>query len=420
MDHLAAPLEQLRDAASAFMRRSRSKLLHVAVDDILSSPAIDLLCSLHWLPDAHGPVIRLDQPCAADDLGWSERTAGVRAEHERIAAAYADLGIAIPRSSSPADVSPIVAFAAALDALSRALATLPHRPQGVVVLLAPGVSPGLERWTRDLDTLIGSPSLASVRWIWVNDQSTGHYGLLDRLGPARMSTIACRIDRRHRALEMTEMLDSMVGAASIGSVAPRPGVAWPAVAFPAHPTDPAVRERPGMAPPGLDAAVLVPLLQAARAVSTGNVSAAIPLQRDARDQAIKRGLVAESIQMELLLAMYAAQACFESGADPKAALDIFSSATARAREAKQPTLAAVAQLGAGTIAGLGKNGELAARSFVDAAELAGQGGVPELRVAALRAAGGLAAAAGLRERAADLFDQAERASAPEAPKPGSP
>jgi len=55
-----------------------------------------------------------------------------------------------------------------------------------------------------------------------------------------------------------------------------------------------------------------------------------------------------------------------------------------------------------------------------AADLAGQAGAPELRIEALRAAGQLAADAGLKEQADALFDQAKKPARPSPPTEPTP
>jgi hypothetical protein len=257
----------------------------------------------------------------------------------------------------------MVAFVSALKALADAYASLPQPPKGIVVLLAPGKLADAKHWMKELEVLVTSPSLKSARWIWIETGGDEGAALVGKLSSQRAATVACRVDEARRIEETDRLLDAMAAAA--GNAAARP-----MVGFPPHPTDPPTRAGAG-APAMLDAAVLVPLIAAVKAVSRGDVSAALPLQREARDRAIERGLITESVQMELLLATYAAQACFESSVDPKRAIDIFASASMRAQAAQQPLLAAIAELGAGTIASLGRDGQLAAQSFMKAAELAG-------------------------------------------------
>jgi hypothetical protein len=423
MDHLTGPLEQLRDRAAAFMRRGGLRLLHVVADDLLVPASLDLLCGLEWLPDAHGPVVRLEEqePAAGPALNWSAWTAAIRAEHVRLAeeCQRGEISMVAPLLANGGEA--IGAFASALKTFADACAGLPQPPRGVVVLLSPGRLPDAKAWMSNLEGLVTSPSLKSARWIWVETGGNEGAALVERLSSQRATTVVCRVNEARRAAEIDGLLDGMAAAAAAGDTSRgtlRTGAAGPAAGFPPHPTDPPTDPpaRAGAgAPPMLDGAVLAPLIAAVKAVSKGDINAALPLQREARDRAIERGLTAESVQMELLLATYAAQACFESHVDPKQAIDVFASASARAQATGLPLFAAIAELGAGTIASLAKDGQLAARSFMKAADLAGKAGAPELRTEALRAAGRLAADAGLKERAASLFDQAEKDARPSRP-----
>jgi hypothetical protein len=406
MDHLTGPLEQLRDHAAAFMRRPRSPLLHIVADEPLSAPAVDLLTALQWLPDAYGPVIRLEQPASSGEPDWASWSATVRAEQITLATACEPLGMSIPMPPPPTEAGPMLTFASSLKALVDGLATLPRPPKGAVVLLAPGKVSNLKTWTKNLKILIASPSLGSVRWIWVETGEDEGTPYLHELMSSGAPTIACRVDKARRDQEIEGLLDAMAIASTEASGPFRAGAAWPTAGFPPHVTDPCV-EVPATAPPSLDGTVLAPLLRAAKAVFKGDIAAALPLQRQARDRAVELGLIAESAQMDLLLATYAAQACFEAHADPKVAVDAFLSASARARQAALPLIAAMAELGAGTVARLGKDGHVAARSFMNAADLAKEAGVPDLRAEALRAAARLAGEGGLKERAAELFNEAE-------------
>jgi hypothetical protein len=422
MDHLTGPLEQLRDQAAAFLRRGRARLLRVIVDNELVRPAVDLLGALQWLPDAHGPVICLEQAAGGGDRGWTGRATAVRAEHARFAEVYAELGLPFTGVGIPSQSNAgILAFASGIKALADALRSLKDGPKGVVVLLAPGPPADPETWRSDVRELITTPSLASVRWIWVEIANVDSGEAVEGLASGQVATAICRVDPAGRERELDELAEAIAIAPNTAAGPACIGAAWPRAGLPAHVTDrqPAPVVLSGVVPMEgtIDRPALAAMLRAATALRKGDASSAIALQREARDRCVARGLVAESIQMELLLATYTAQASFEAHLGSKVAIGVLVSASARAQRGCLPLLAAMAEIGVGMLARLDGDGELAARSFMKSATLAREAEAHGLEAEALRAAGQLALDARLSVRGKELLRSAAAAVVPEPPLP---
>lgn len=415
MNHLTAPVERLRDHAASFMRRRVPRLLHVRVDDVLRPAAIDLLEGLQWLPDAHGPVVRVELTTSpAERNAWTQPTAQAQSAHRRLAMAYATSGVALPPPAEPhSGASPLEAFSLALGHLNVCLSATPEPPCGLVVLLVAPEIPA-RAWADDLHLLIAAPSLVTVRWICVHGSATGAGAdLFPHIPPSLLSSVACQVDPSERERELTEMANAVAAAGWDGGGSCRTTAAWPRAEFPPHMTD-AKLPRPAsdaggtpLIPIGPD--VLGPMMRATREVRNGDFTAAVSCQREARDRCVERGLSSEAVQMDLLLGAYTAQACLAARIDPTPAVEVFSGASGRAQRAGLYLLAAMAELAGGALARVAGAGQVAGRCFMQAARLAATAGSPEIESEALHAASLLAEDAGLEERAAELRARAAAA-----------
>jgi len=269
MNHLIAPLEELRAEALAWLADETSRLLHVGVDPELVDGARALLGALEWAPDNRRPIFALK---AAGP--WDERVAELRAIYEARAAAWARAGITLPAlSEEPAGAAGVGTFAARLSQVARVFDDPGLGTCGIVVVAARGAGA--------LDPLAAAPALGRARWILLDtDDGAGAF--------------ACRIDRAAQRRELDDLLGAMIADVGAGR-AGAPGAAHPPALVPPHPSDPP-RVEAGGGP-----AHVRPLLLAIQALRREGREAALPFLREARDRAQAAGLGAEAAQMEVLL-----------------------------------------------------------------------------------------------------------------------
>jgi hypothetical protein len=176
----------------------------------------------------------------------------------------------------------------------------------------------------------------------------------------------------------------------------------PAVAPPAHPTD----------PPKPDPAATVPakqvnrlFLQAIRAARDGDAKEAVRLQNLAFQQCLSIRNLPLAVEMELLLATYVVQAAGGEKASLRSAVAIFQRASTRAYEAGLAASGAKIDIVLAPLAKLVGEFELAGQALRRAADKAATS-APALSIEALRMGADFMLENGNPAKASELLDEA--------------
>lgn len=415
MKALREPLEMLTEVVSLFASERERRLLVVLVDERLRGPALDVVTAIDNHADDRSAVVRLDEPFAADDLGWGTRAARLRADVEAPAAATApSAGAAAP----PGDTvgGDLGSFAGQLADLC-ATAHAADRA-GVTLVLAPTVVEVPDAVVRDVGALIRAATISAVRWIVVTDDEALAMSLADQLGePGELA--ACRVDEARLRTETAAAVSS-AGTNSRRSL----GSVWPAGKQPPsrQKQQPGKRSRtakPSVAPESPTATDSSEVQgQAARiaglavaALSGGQPAEAVRLQTLARDQLTTAALIEDAVRAELLLATYQIRLDPESGGGLEVAQGTFHQALERAIAARLPREAAQAALGEAQVRLMNGTPDEAVRLFLRAASLAEEAVMGGLAIEALRSAGQTAFATGADRAAASTWKAALRLTA---------
>jgi hypothetical protein len=410
MDSHLDTLETIRQAGVSFLRTPHTRVLSVAVDDVIRDLAIEVLAQIEWNPANRCQVIMLagGEFTGGDGGWWRASATRVRQTYSALRTAYAKAGHAAPEEfalEDPVDVDPLHSFARVVGGVLLRLMALDGGPDGVIMLVAPRTVADPAELAAGLAILIGAPALAKVRWICAG-ASPFASAIGARIDPSRLQTCDAGVDASRQDADVDALLLSIAGTAADST--PRPGCASPSAPVPAHPTDPPppARDAPS---PGLPRKALAPLVKAVRALRRGDPLAAIRHQREVCDVCIADGLVPLAVEMELLLAAFAIQACVTTGAPVEPAVHVLQSAVARAEKAGLHLQAAKANYVLGTVAAASNDNYLAGGSFRRAASAASEAGSPALQIEALRAAGERLLELGSKKRAAAVFEEAAAA-----------
>jgi tetratricopeptide (TPR) repeat protein len=419
MDHLAIQLEALHKACGAFLVDGDAKVLYVPVDDELADGAKALVTALEWHPENRRFVFVLEAGHGPKAEGWTERTEELRETYERIVEAHQAEAVGLPElpASEPAEDARLT-FAKTLVSVAAPLGPEGDtEAQGLLVVIAPTTVENPRAFARAWREMMGAPTLASVKWIWlhrleVDDVPLAQVGEL--MGTA-VVTRPCLVDRELQRREVDGMLARMRAAISAG--APLPGGATgarPRVAAPPHPSDPPLATvSVDATPPTVFADAI---LATAQALRRGDTAEALPGLRTARDACLSGGRVSEAVELELLLATLAATVLRSKGQLHEQVKALFANAARRAEAAGLHAQAANVWLMFGCAAMAQQDLEAAVSSFLQSADRAEQAQVPLVRFHALRFAGEMADSARLSAKARELWEAALQtvASLPEA------
>ena len=403
MDHLLIPLENLRQEVDFFAREESLRLLHVTVDPALHGPALDVLRAMQWSPDNRRAVFVLEDATDSQAERWNAWCDRIVAEYADVRAAYAKWNVKLDEIVPPAEGEPLIRFAAVVRAASEILGKPPAATNGLTIIFSTATLQEPDRWLSFLDEILNrTPSLGGVRWGWMETGAATGNEFIDRLGKETALHVECRIDPVRQREEIEDLLSSMTEARddTVGPAAA--GAAVPAVAPPAHPTD----------PPKPDPAATVPakqvnrlFLQALRAVRDGDAKEAVRLQNLAFQQCLSIRNMPLAVEMELLLATYVVQAAGGEKASLRSAAAIFQRASARAYEAGLAVSGAKIDIVLAPLAKLVGEFELAGQALRRAADKAATS-APALSIEALRMGADFMLENGNPAKASELLDEA--------------
>jgi hypothetical protein len=402
LDHILLPLEHLRQEVNFFAREESLRLLHVIADPALQGAALDVFRAMQWSPDNRRAVFVLEDPTERQTERWNVWNGRVRAVFASVRAAYAKTGVELA-DLGPLDElkDPLIRFAAVLKDASDILGQAPARTKGITVIFSTAAPRDADQWLAFLvEVLNRTPSLAGVRWGWMETGKAIGSDFVAELGKDLALHVECRVDPVQQEEELEDLLSSMVEASDQASGPLAAGAAGPTVDPPRHPTDP---RKPDEASPARPANRL--LLQGVQAVRAGDMKEAIRLQNLAFEQCLSSENVPLAVEMELLLATYAVQAAGGEISHLHLSLSVLQRASERAYQAGLAASGAKIDIILAPMAKLVGEFELAGQALRRAADRA-RTSAPALSIEALRLAADLMLENARLIRAADLLREA--------------
>jgi hypothetical protein len=402
LDHLLFPIESLRQGTEFFARVESLRLLHVVADPELLGPALDVIRAIEWSPENRRAVFVIEDQLSNAAERWTARTDRLLAGLAAIRAAYAKTGIDIPDIALPPEGEPPIQFARALRAASESLCRPPAQSAGIIAIVATSDPAGGEEWLRFLDeALRRTPSLADVRWCWLESGQAVGDGLVSALGSKTALHLECRIDTVRQREELDDLLSAMAQAPDDAAGPAAAGAAGPTVAPPPHPTDP---PKTGNAD-GEALQATRAFLHGLQAVRAGDMNEAVRLQTLAFHLFQAGSDPRLAAEMELLLATYLVQAAGGKAASLRPALSVFERASEHAYRLGLSAVGGKIDLVMAPLAKLAGELELAGRGLRRAADRT-KDCAPALSIEALRMAADLVLASGNRAKAAELLGEA--------------
>ncbi|MFV8756504.1 tetratricopeptide repeat protein [Nannocystaceae bacterium ST9] len=410
VDSLAVPIERVVEGAEWFIRTPSIRFLHVATSNLVRSPVLRHLTATELLDQNTSPFFVLEAPTEPTDDGWLARIEELRIDWQTLLDdAPASSGLP-PLWPEELVTPPLVRFA---RECGQALARCPAQiMEGLVIVLAPvWISDGA-RFNADVEALVMSSQLARARFIVVEPDTTHTFALANALGTAGM-VIDARVDQAALRRESRARVESIKTTIPGSTGAILTGAAGPSVLPPPRRSQPvldpefrdATAREFGFSPITFDIGAMNQLgawvLSAAMAMRDGNPIDAIRQQRDVRDFCAAHDLRRETIVHEMILASYVLQ----SG-ESQQALELFASATKRAREAEFVDLAVQAWMAVGSCLVVLERTDQAALAFTEAAQFGAGTATPALVIEAYRVAGQLLVSLGRDDDAAVVFHRA--------------
>lgn len=401
MDHILLPLEHLRQEVDFFVREESLRLLHIVADSALHGPALDALRAMQWSPDNRRLVLVLEDPDGQPSSRWDVWNEYIRKEYANIREAYAKVGIELGELGPSNDGEPLIRFAAALKAASDVLGQAPARSNGITVIFSTATLRDPDQWISFLVEIVSrTPSLANIRWGWMETGKTIGSELASALGKERVLHVECRVDPARQREELEDLLSSMVEADDEATGPAAVGAAAPTVAPPTHPTDP-----PRQPAPSVARQVNRLLLKGVQAVRAGDMKEAIRLQSLAFQQCASADAASLAVEMELLLATYVVQAAGGEEASLRSALSIFQRVSARAYQNGLIVAGAKTDIILAPLAKLVGEFEMAGQVLRRVADRA-RTTAPPLSIEALRLAADFMAERGNSTKARGLLEEA--------------
>lgn len=401
MDHILLPLEHLRQEVDFFVREESLRLLHVVADPALHAPALSLLRAVQWSPDNRRVVFVLEDPDEQPSSRWDAWNECIRTGCANIREAYAKVGIDLGELGPSNEGEPLIRFAAVLKAASDVLGQAPARSNGITVLFSTTTLRDPDQWIAFLvDIVSRTPSLASIRWGWMETGKPIGSELVSALGKERVLHVECRVDPARQREELEDLLSSMAETEDEASGPAAAGAAAAAVAPPPHPTDSPKQ-------PALSVARRANrlLLKGVQAVRAGDMKEAIRLQTLAFQQCASADTAPLAVEMELLLATYVVQAAGGEEASLRSALSIFQRVSARAYQAGLTVAGAKTDIILAPLAKLVGEFEMAGQALRRVADRT-RTTAPALSIEALRLAADFMAERGNSTRARELLEEA--------------
>jgi hypothetical protein len=402
LDHILLPLEHLRQEVDFFAREESLRVLHVLVDPALQGPALDILRAMQWSPDNRRAVFVLEDPAQRQAERWNVWNEQVRAAFADIRAAYVKAGVELANLGPLDEVQePLIRFAAVLKAASDILGQAPARTNGITVVFSTAALRDPDRWLAFLVEILNrTPSLASVRWGWMETGRAIGNEFVPGLGKDVALHVECRVDPVRQEKDLQDLLAAMAGAGDQVSGPIAAGAAGPTVEPPPHPTDP---PKPSEPSPASRTNRL--FLKGVQAVRSGDMKEAVRLQSLAFEQCLSSPNVPLTVEMELMLATYVVQAAGGETSRLHSALAIFQRASERAYQAGLAAVGAKIDIVLAPMAKLVGEFELAGRALRRAADRA-RTLAPALSIEALHLAADFMLESGNPTKATELLREA--------------
>jgi len=401
MDSLLESLENVRRAGVQFVQAPTARVLAVTADGGIRDAAIETLAQIEWHPANRYQVSILAGDASTSGEWWQSAANQLRETQSTLSRAYVTSTATMlrpwPDDSSLDRVEPITTFVRAVASTLTWLRSVENGPESLLLIVAPNPIGDLESLANGAAMLIGTPALEAVRWVYLGERPFIS-ALRARVESCQIASCDARVDQARQNAEIEAILASIARGG-------RSGCASPAAVPPPHPSEPAIspvsKPAPGLSPKARES-----LVEGVRAIRRGDVLAAIRHQRTTCDVCLTEGQIALAIEMELLLATYAIQACFTTGAPVEPAVHLLQRVATRASSAQLHLAVAKANYVLGTLASATNDHYLAGQSFRRSATAADAAGSPVLKIEALRAAGERLLVLGSKKRAAAVFGEA--------------
>ena len=416
MQALRTPLERLVRELRWFGIATELRALHVHTTPTQRLSVLEHVAAEEHVPGNRRPFLVLEAPMEKATFetasgGWLARAEELVFEHTSVreAAAKAPTPLALPELALDERETSFLTFVATLAALVDGL----RDPlEGVVLVLAPtSVEADVSHELRDL---IAQPSLARVRWVFVDTTLDASLRTITApLGELAL-TVDARVDADEARAEMAARVAQMKSAPAGASSAQLVGGAGPRVAPPPRRNAPpaSVNASPNTSPMAeLGLATLanpetlrelqIALLEAATATSGGDLEAAIVAHGRAATLAGEHGLVRERLLLELMRAGLLAQ-----GRAFERAIEELSRVRDAALAIDAGDLAVQAQLALAAVWLARSDRALAAAAYAEAGRLGASYENVVLAVEGYRMAGQLLADDGKLDDAARCFQRA--------------